>query len=72
MGIMAALLERSTSGQGQIIDSNMVEGAAYAGETQLYTFFYFSKTRDIKVVHVLLHDILIRYFGMIHTRNLVL
>ena len=37
MGIMAALLERSTSGQGQIIDSNMVEGAAYAGETQLYT-----------------------------------
>ena len=31
MGIMAALLERSTSGQGQIIDSNMVEGAAYAG-----------------------------------------
>ena len=38
MGIMAALLERSTSGQGQIIDSNMVEGAAYAGETPLSTF----------------------------------
>ena len=36
MGIMAALLERSTSGQGQIIDSNMVEGAAYAGEIKLY------------------------------------
>ena len=32
MGIMAALLERSTSGKGQIIDANMVEGAAYAGK----------------------------------------
>jgi len=31
MGIMAALLERSTSGQGQVIDSCMVEGAAYVG-----------------------------------------
>ena len=26
MGIMAALFERSLSGKGQIIDSNMVEG----------------------------------------------
>jgi len=31
MGIMAALLERSTSGKGQVIDSCMVEGAAYVG-----------------------------------------
>jgi len=31
MGIMAALLERSRSGQGQVIDSCMVEGAAYVG-----------------------------------------
>ena len=31
LGIMAALLERSQSGQGQVIDSNMVEGAAYVG-----------------------------------------
>ena len=31
MGIMAALLERSQSGRGQVIDSNMVEGAAYVG-----------------------------------------
>jgi len=31
LGIMAALLERSTSGQGQVIDSCMVEGAAYVG-----------------------------------------
>ena len=31
MGIMAALLERSSSGQGQVIDSCMVEGAAYVG-----------------------------------------
>jgi len=29
MGIMAALFERSVSGNGQLIDSNMVEGAAY-------------------------------------------
>lgn len=28
-GIMAALYERSSSGKGQIIDANMVEGAAY-------------------------------------------
>ena len=31
LGIMAALLERAQSGQGQVIDSNMVEGAAYVG-----------------------------------------
>jgi len=31
MGIMASLFERSHSGKGQIIDSNMVEGAAYVG-----------------------------------------
>ena len=29
MGIMAALLERSQSGKGQVVDSSMVEGAAY-------------------------------------------
>ena len=29
MGIMAALFERSKSGKGQVIDSSMVEGAAY-------------------------------------------
>ena len=28
---MAALLERGRSGRGQVIDSNMVEGAAYVG-----------------------------------------
>ena len=31
LGILAALLERSQSGRGQVIDSNMVEGAAYIG-----------------------------------------
>ena len=31
MGIMAALFERTNSGKGQVIDSNMVEGAAYVG-----------------------------------------
>ena len=29
MGIMAALFERSQSGKGQVIDSNMVEGKPY-------------------------------------------
>jgi len=29
MGIMAALLERTKSGKGQVLDSSMVEGAAY-------------------------------------------
>ena len=31
LGIMAALLERNTSGKGQVVDSAMVEGAAYVG-----------------------------------------
>ncbi|KAM9840998.1 alpha-methylacyl-CoA racemase isoform 1-T2 [Aulostomus maculatus] len=31
MGIVLALLERTTSGKGQIIDASMVEGAAYVG-----------------------------------------
>jgi alpha-methylacyl-CoA racemase len=31
MGIMAALFERTQSKQGQVIDANMVEGAAYVG-----------------------------------------
>jgi len=31
MGIMAALFERTSSGKGQVIDANMVEGAAYVG-----------------------------------------
>jgi len=31
MGIMAALLERAQTGKGQVIDANMVEGAAYLG-----------------------------------------
>ena len=31
LGIVAALLERSRSGKGQVIDASMVEGAAYVG-----------------------------------------
>ncbi|XP_026995842.2 alpha-methylacyl-CoA racemase isoform X2 [Tachysurus fulvidraco] len=31
LGIVLALLERSKSGQGQIVDASMVEGAAYVG-----------------------------------------
>jgi alpha-methylacyl-CoA racemase len=40
MGIMAALLERSRSGKGQVIDASMVEGAAYVG-----TWIYNSQVR---------------------------
>ena len=31
LGIVMALFERHTSGLGQIVDANMVEGAAYLG-----------------------------------------
>eukprot|EP00088_Acartia_fossae_P070410 TRINITY_DN9426_c0_g1_i3.p1 TRINITY_DN9426_c0_g1~~TRINITY_DN9426_c0_g1_i3.p1 ORF type:complete len:377 (-),score=73.00 TRINITY_DN9426_c0_g1_i3:244-1374(-) len=42
MGVMAALLERSASGKGQVIDSCMVEGAAYVG-----SWLYASKEMNI-------------------------
>ena len=32
LGISMALLERSKSGKGQVVDTAMVEGAAYVGE----------------------------------------
>lgn len=32
LGIVMALYERSQSGQGQVIDSSMVEGSAYVGK----------------------------------------
>lgn len=35
-GILVALLERHTSGKGQVVDASMVEGAAYVG-TWMYT-----------------------------------
>ncbi|XP_028142071.2 alpha-methylacyl-CoA racemase isoform X1 [Diabrotica virgifera virgifera] len=38
MGILLALIERSTSGKGQIVDTSMVEGTAYLG-----TWFYRGK-----------------------------
>nr|XP_053642995.1 alpha-methylacyl-CoA racemase-like isoform X3 [Cherax quadricarinatus] len=42
LGIALALFERSKSGQGQVIDANMVEGAAYTG-TWLYA------SRDLQI-----------------------
>ncbi len=30
-GVLAALLERANTGKGQVVDANMVEGAAYLG-----------------------------------------
>jgi len=32
LGIVMALFNRTRSGQGQVIDSNMVEGANYVGK----------------------------------------
>ena len=41
MGILLALLERGQSGKGQVVDANMVEGAAYVCEcTSLASFIY--------------------------------
>ena len=31
-GILAALIARQQTGRGQVVDSSMVEGAAYVGE----------------------------------------
>lgn len=32
LGIVMSLFERQTSGQGQVVDTNMVHGSAYVGE----------------------------------------
>ena len=40
MGIMAALFERSKSGKGQVLDSSMVEGAAYVSRYSLYLHLF--------------------------------
>ena len=31
LGVLAALVDKSRTGRGQVVDSNMVEGAAYVG-----------------------------------------
>ena len=51
MGIMAALFERSKSGLGQIIDANMVEGAAYVG-----SWIYLSQVRTTYLAHTALNE----------------
>ena len=38
LGIVMALYERSLSGQGQVIDANMVEGASYLSELFLLVY----------------------------------
>ena len=40
MGIIMALFERSRSGKGQVVDCNMVEGAAY-----MSSFLWLSQVR---------------------------
>ena len=52
MGIMAALVERSRTGKGQVIDANMVEGAAYVGswiyksQVRRHSIVWYSRTFD--------------------------
>ena len=36
LGIMLALFERTTSGKGQVIDANMVQGSAYVCKYFIY------------------------------------
>ncbi|CAH1254349.1 AMACR [Branchiostoma lanceolatum] len=45
LGILMALFERTTSGKGQVIDANMVEGASYVGSFIWHTRFMFSHER---------------------------
>ncbi|XP_078618080.1 alpha-methylacyl-CoA racemase-like isoform X2 [Branchiostoma floridae x Branchiostoma japonicum] len=45
LGIVMALLERTKSGKGQVIDANMVEGASYVGSFIWHTRFMFSHGR---------------------------
>jgi len=40
VGILLALLERTTSGKGQVIDCNMVQGSAYVSEFILLVHLY--------------------------------
>ena len=50
MGVMAALIQRGSTGKGQVIDSNMVEGAAYVGswiyKSQVIYSFYFQENEN--------------------------
>ena len=39
LGIVMALLERSKSNKGQVIDANMVQGSAYVSEQAILLFF---------------------------------
>lgn len=41
-GILAAIIDRASTGKGQVIDANMVEGAAYMG-----SWVYKSQVRAI-------------------------
>jgi alpha-methylacyl-CoA racemase len=47
LGILAALIDRSRTGKGQVIDANMVEGAAYIGswiyKSQVGSIFFSGK-----------------------------
>ena len=45
MGIIMALFERSRSGKGQVVDCNMVEGAAYVS-----SFLWLSEVKTLTYV----------------------
>ena len=50
LGIVMALFNRTRSGQGQVIDSNMVEGANYVGKFNLVFDIY-----ELKFINLISH-----------------
>ncbi|XP_069483196.1 alpha-methylacyl-CoA racemase isoform X2 [Ambystoma mexicanum] len=50
MGIIMALYERTRSGQGQVIDASMVEGAAYVGSFLWKGQYLFSRPRGENIL----------------------
>ena len=63
LGIAMSLLERNQSGKGQVIDANMVEGAAYVSKLITLVIHINTCTREgrIRVFGWFIHDIQLYY-----------
>ena len=57
LGIAMSLLERNQSGKGQVIDANMVEGAAYVSKLITLVIHIITRERRIRVFGCVIHDI---------------